>query len=555
VKVINPPTFNKKVLVDPERLGNWKNKTMNKPSSESPRVRSHRSSTGELGNKLSPSSHRNQSESSKSLRSSNSKSKTSSGSYPESDQSQSSYRGRSSTGSNHGSKKGRRFSPERRSNRSSSDRSSPCKKKSNRPATVSAFLRSTHKEFKKKIATIQSHINFIQDLAVMREQKKINLLFDMIDRDGGGTIDAKELASAMRQNDELSFSDSIEKAIDMVATFDVDGNGELDKTEFRDYVFAMVAELGVSPSDFCEFLIVQLLLNEDNPQEQTGEMATDKITEEVKAREQLFAILANGGTKNLFQQLDKDRTGGIPYSDVARRLDNLVQDDTESVQDAMEVLLMTDRSDTRALDYESFGRLIFNTVQTTKRPLEDILSGLKFDVEDHLQNDDEEEKPLFEESEEVKGLSQQSGNANDPLINKRLKKLFYLWDTNGDGDISTDELASGLRVFHDASGITVDADDIAEALIRFDEDGDNQLDQREFSEAMIKYAEQFGTDLHKLIDFMCLTAVQTDMKAKSSALKHRFNSSFRSMPHSISNVPEEKQELFLENEEFDDFWY
>ena len=57
----------------------------------------------------------------------------------------------------------------------------------------------------------------------MRDEKKIALLFEMIDRDGGGTVDAEELATAMRQNDELSFSDSIEKAIDMVATFDTDG--------------------------------------------------------------------------------------------------------------------------------------------------------------------------------------------------------------------------------------------------------------------------------------------------------------------------------------------
>jgi Ca2+-binding EF-hand superfamily protein len=295
-------------------------------------------------------------------------------------------------------------------------------------------------------------------------------------------------------------------------------------------------------------------LNEDSPQEQAGEMATEKITQEVKAREQLFAILANEGTKDLFHQFKKDRNGGIPYSDVARRLNNLVQDDSESVQGAMEVLLMTDRHDTRELDYESFGRLIFNTVQTTKKSLRDVINSLKVNIEDKSQNDEEEKGSLFEESDDG-GLCQQSERIADPLINKRLKKLFYLWDANGDGDISTNELSNGLRVFHDASGITVDADEIAEALIRFDEDGDNQLDQREFSEAMIKYAEQFGTDIHKLIDFMCLTAVQTDMQAKTSALKHRFNSSFRTMSHSISNVPEEEQELFLANEEFDDFWY
>lgn len=110
------------------------------------------------------------------------------------------------------------------------------RKKVNRPGTVSPFLKNTHRELKDQITVLHGHIKFIQDLAIMSDSKKVDVLFKMIDRDGGGTVDAEELATAMRQNAELSFSDSIEKAIDMVATFDVNGDGELDKKEFSNYV-------------------------------------------------------------------------------------------------------------------------------------------------------------------------------------------------------------------------------------------------------------------------------------------------------------------------------
>jgi len=69
---------------------------------------------------------------------------------------------------------------------------------------------------------LYNHSNF---LAPMSVEKKMDMLFDTIDHDKGGTVDAEELAIVMRKNEELSFSASLEKAIDMVAKFDVDGNG------------------------------------------------------------------------------------------------------------------------------------------------------------------------------------------------------------------------------------------------------------------------------------------------------------------------------------------
>jgi Ca2+-binding EF-hand superfamily protein len=379
----------------------------------------------------------------------------------------------------------------------------------NRPGTVSPFLKNTHRDLKQQIAVLQGHIKFIQDLAVMKDHKKVDLLFQMIDRDGGGTVDAEELATAMRQNDELSFSDSIEKAIDMVATFDINGDGELDRAEFLNYVTAMVQELGVSISDFSEFLVVQLLLSQETPEEKlAGELAREHINEEVKKREELFAALSNDQMTELFEMFDKGSSGEIPFQKVAKSLYQCTRNEGKAVHEALAVLLMIDMNDTRMLDYEQFGRLILAVSKTTGKSLEDTSDDLMNALDSQSAWDANAGFELMVSNDGTSvfdGGSVRDGNNEpiDALTYGRLKKLFKLWDTDGDGDISVTELADGLRKFQNASGIKVDADALAQALISFDEDGDNQLDPREFAKAMILYAQQFGVELHSLIDFMC----------------------------------------------------
>ena len=43
-----------------------------------------------------------------------------------------------------------------------------------------------------------------------------------------------------------------------------------------------------------------------------------------------------------------------------------------------------------------------------------------------------------------------------------------------------------------------------------DKDSDQELDPEEFANAISNYAEVVGTDLHELIDFMCVVSLQAD---------------------------------------------
>jgi Ca2+-binding EF-hand superfamily protein len=379
------------------------------------------------------------------------------------------------------------------------------RKKLNRPGSVSPFLKNTHKELKQQISKLQGHIKFIQELATMNDAKRIDLLFQMIDRDCSGTVDAEELAAAMRRNDELSFSDSIEKAIDMVAMFDKDGNLNMDKDEFRSYVAAMVKELGVSVPDFTEFLIVQLLLSEETPEEkQAGDLARNKINLEVRKRQELLAALASDYLSEAFEMLDFENKGEVMFQEVAKALHQTTKNESKAARKALAVLLMVDSHDTRTLNYEQFGRLILGVAKTAGKSCDETADDLMCTLESQSTWED---ASLFTENEPFEAKKDYIESVDD-LTNRRLKKLFNLWDMDGNGDISREELADGLDKFQRASGINVDANAIAQALVvGFGVDGNSQqLNPRDFAQAMILYAKQFGVEIHSLIDFMCSTS-------------------------------------------------
>jgi Ca2+-binding EF-hand superfamily protein len=418
------------------------------------------------------------------------------------------------------------------------------RQKTKRPGSVSPFLKNTHRELKQQISTLQRHIKFIQELATLNDEKRIDMLFSMIDRDGGGTVDAEELAAAMRRNDELSFSDSIEKAIDMVALFDKDGNLDMDKDEFREYVAAMVKELGVSVSDFTEFLIVQLLLSEETDEEkQAGEMAREHINEEVKKRQELMVALGSEYIAEAYEMLDVEQKTQVPFITVAKALHESTKNESRAAQKALSVLLMVDKNDIRILNYEQFGKLMIAVAQATGKSYDEIADDLMFTLESQSSHFDENTTSSHGTPTETK---QDYNEKVDDLTNRRLLQLFHLWDADGNGDISREELAEGLDKFQRASGINVDADAMAQALV-VGFTSDEQLGHKEFAQAMILYAEQFGVEIHSLIDFMCSTSSST---ANSAAPK---DNKRKSKTKKKSSTPRASEQIKSEVDFWEDF--
>ena len=103
------------------------------------------------------------------------------------------------------------------------------KRKARKASTVSQFVADQKKNLELQLAAIQAQLKMVSELAEMNMEEKLDLLNTLLDEDGSGTIDAKELADGLRKrNDGLSFSDAIQKSIEMIAIYDEDGDAELE---------------------------------------------------------------------------------------------------------------------------------------------------------------------------------------------------------------------------------------------------------------------------------------------------------------------------------------
>jgi tetratricopeptide (TPR) repeat protein len=164
------------------------------------------------------------------------------------------------------------------------------KSKKGQPKNVSQFVAETKKILELQMAALQAQLDMVNELTRMTIKEKLDLLFSLMDKDGDGTIDAKELADGLRkQNDGLSFSGSIEKSIEMIAIFDDDGDAELDREEFEHFVEKMVMELDSSFDEFAEFLVYQILFSDNKEAEQEAEeVDLEKVNQLVKERGELL---------------------------------------------------------------------------------------------------------------------------------------------------------------------------------------------------------------------------------------------------------------------------
>lgn len=377
--------------------------------------------------------------------------------------------------------------------------------------TVSAFVRQTRASLALQMATIQAQLDFINELAAMTDEQKADMLFTLIDKDGDGTIDASELAVALRKrNAELSLEDSLERAIAMVAVFDTNADAKLDTEEFKRLMDSMAKELELDFHEFSEFLVLQLLFGKDEEQNETI-LSKDDVEEAVLEHERYLNILKDPRLEELFQLFDNDGSGELTFQEVAIGLYHISSSMDRAARTTMEVLLMIDKDDSRTLDYEEFGRLIMAVLASAQMTFDELADELALALANEIQISDEEMTKLMVADAFYELANEQ--NSLDALAYGRLQKLFDIWDVDGSGTITLQELTTGIRSYHNAAGIQDDSARTAEALLKFDGSGDQALDRHEFAHAMVNYAEVYGVEVHVLIDFMTVTYALGDERA------------------------------------------
>lgn len=393
-----------------------------------------------------------------------------------------------------------------------------------------------------QMAAIQAQLDLIDELAGMSEEEKMDLLFSLIDADGDGTVDSDELAAALRKrNGELSFMDSMERAVDMVKHFDMDRDGRLDPDEFSNFIEAMVQELDIEFNEFAEFLVLQILFKDskEDGKDSVGQSEANSVFSRAKEKEDLSAMISDKRMRELFKLFDRDGSRELLFWDVATSLYPVTLEMDEAVQKAMGLLLMMDKDDKRRLDYDGFARLIMAIVAAADSSFDNVADDLMIAVtrNDSISPEDLETIVVSKESKRIaREMAKESNIKISALQYARLQKLFDLWDIDGDGGIQPAELNKGLQKFQNASGVNANAKKEALALsLNFDMDGNNELDRREFAAAMAHYAKAYQVELHDLIDFMCVATLLGDnvtgfQAAYGEALK-------------ITKIPDLTQEL------------
>jgi Ca2+-binding EF-hand superfamily protein len=112
---------------------------------------------------------------------------------------------------------------------------------------LSAFVQNTKIALELQIIALKAQLDLVKALGSMSDDAKMKLLFQLVDVDQDGKIDARELADAIRKrNAYLSLSQSLERAISFVAAFDENNDAHLDFSEFTQFLNTFADSMGVS---------------------------------------------------------------------------------------------------------------------------------------------------------------------------------------------------------------------------------------------------------------------------------------------------------------------
>lgn len=396
------------------------------------------------------------------------------------------------------------------------------RKKAAEASSANDFVKFSRAVLEFQMLALQAQLDMLNALAKMSDEDKLTTLFDLLDTDESGQIDARELADGLRRIDEdLAFRESLEGAVNAVAKFDTDADASLDKDEFKSFLDSLLSAMGCSFHDLAEIIIMQVVFSEsgnDILEDAVGEIAKPEIDETVKSVEEYNNALVDKRMVTLFKLFDVNGDGEVDFKEVALGLFRITEDMEDSTKAAVSALLMFDDEQKRTLDYPQFTKLILNIVAASPGDVkfEDVADSMTLAACQPTEITEEDMATLFLGDEMYKAVVElhQEEKEFSEVINAlqygRMVRLFDLWDLDHNGTIDFAELVLGMRKFQDAKDMDATLEESVAAMLQFDENDDQQFDRTEFAIFLTKFSSTVGVDLHELIDFMVVTSALKD---------------------------------------------
>lgn len=394
---------------------------------------------------------------------------------------------------------------------------------------VKRFVRLNTRLLQLQTASLMAESDFLEALAEIGHNDKELIVMKLMDRDGNGKINLREMAIAFSKMDATkAYAKSVEDAHTAIQKSDEDGDGMLNRKEFSAFLKDLGDALECTFDDLCFCLMEWLSFNDtghDIIQETMQDNAIfhshdDDEEEQDNQKHDVEEEVTETRIALLFQCLDSHGRGRVLFLDVFERLFETIKSmDVET----RNVLFMMDRKEdaTRELNYREFTNLLINvsaSCQPNDTHFHDIADAMTYAcavADQNLSKDmvsvlaDVQIDKAFEPGKVAQHLQEEKGISR--LTYGRIQNLFRMIDTDGSGFIEADEMVISFRKLQGTSkDIDETIEDAVTMIAEVDRDKDQRLNLDEYAVLLCSLASSLDTDVNELVSYMAVELALRD---------------------------------------------
>lgn len=278
----------------------------------------------------------------------------------------------------------------------------------------SSFAQLTKAMLECELLAVSARLRILEELAPLNEEEKMQVLFQILDKNRDGSLSVVELADGLRKiRGDVNFEESIALAMARVASFDTDGDAKLDYDEFKRYTTTLVESFGTAGSgstnltfhDLAEMLIVAVTFEEGNDEVENlfTALADDDITVALQDDLHLAKVMDDERMVTLFHMFDLDADGSVDFLELVRGLYKITDALDDAATTAVVALLAFDEDGNEQFDYQEFTRFILKFMVAMGNDGscsfdESIFEMTKAAAQDNTISDDDLKQKLLEMS-------------------------------------------------------------------------------------------------------------------------------------------------------------